>query len=1114
MKNGLVILLCVSLMVFFAVPVYGQQFADHIIINEVDTNPPGDDWLFALEWVELYNPSDSAVDIGGWEIASTTLNRTLVIQSETVVNPGEFLKFSHVSGWFADVNDTVRLLNDGVVVDATPLITDLQNDLNSWQRIYDGLDSDSTTDWKFDIATLGVSNGKIPQIETKKETTISISSDKQQYVFGDIAVLQGSISEAAPAEDQYRSFDPVTLVISGPNYKKTQTLYPDADREFGTTLSLQRVLGITEGTFSVMVSYSGVTSQTTFAVEQDMRTFETSKNIGTLSLLTDKSEYLPGQSVLLTGNTDVAVQLDGLKYTVYDPQGAFVTSGVLFPAGGKFSTNVYLSTINPIYGTYKITATYSDVSSDVSFDLIPDSKEDVIISLDTDKDAYGLGDVVTITGRLNNLWTATLDLQINQAKNIAHNASGTGGGSTLKILDVVRLDGDGRFQYEFSIPDADTRLGDYAIMVYGSVGSATKSIIVVENPDEYVVSDLEISLVTDQSVYGLGDMMTIGGKIANPVIRSNFETPPVMLSISGMTETGMPAQLHLTAIPDLSGRFSVETLIPQPVFSAGPHIVEAKYEGLSESISVEFIDIPVFEGAAVSIDKQVYGLDETLTLTGTLPPRGENTVTISITKPDGTVIHSGATVDNQRFSWQWQTPVSERYQSIKGAEDRSTSTSNFGVYHLKVSSDAFSKIIPFKISKDPENDSLSEEHVLVGTSKPVYRVDEVLKVMGSVITSDRGQQGLSIPDRVSISIQPDGFKYPRICNSSIYHEQDASFVSDPLKRVWSAYCASVYPDQGGSFESSFELPATIFEDGKYTIKVVYSNISAEATFDVVSDFTTGTTGDVELLLSTNSMEYNPGDLVTISGKPSKLVYPDRFNINIIKQVDGGLDCGSTLCGNSESKIDIAPSPSGLFIYEFKLDATNTAVGMYEVVVDAEFETKSVTFKVVPTTSTEEPTTSTDETTPSATQPEPKTFTIIEKENRIPDSSIDIPIKSKTSPDGYTMNPRVLSGSMLTPLESDQSDVNLMVLSESGVCVIGPDCLVQDSTRKPGTIYDVVIIDGTEYNVRYSGPDVRLERFDILPKDAGEFLPDETWTVKILKDEQPSRFYYKINYKAS
>ena len=113
-----------------------------------------------------------------------------------------------------------------------------------------------------------------------------------------------------------------------------------------------------------------------------------------------------------------------------------------------------------------------------------------------------------------------------------------------------------------------------------------------------------------------------------------------------------------------------------------------------------------------------------------------------------------------------------------------------------------------------------------------------------------------------------------------------------------------------------------------------------------------------------------------------------------------------------------------------------------------------------------------------------------------------------------MNPRVLSGSMLTPLESDQSDVNLMVLSESGVCVIGPDCLVQDSTRKPGTIYDVVIIDGTEYNVRYSGPDVRLERFDILPKDAGEFLPDETWTVKILKDEQPSRFYYKINYKAS
>ena len=46
------------------------------------------------------------------------------------------------------------------------------------------------------------------------------------------------------------------------------------------------------------------------------------------------------------------------------------------------------------------------------------------------------------------------------------------------------------------------------------------------------------------------------------------------------------------------------------------------------------------------------------------------------------------------------------------------------------------------------------------------------------------------------------------------------------------------------------------------------------------------------------------------------------------------------------------------------------------------------------------------------------------------------------------------------------DVNLKVSSESDVCIIGPDadCLVSESTRKPGQIYDVVEVDGMSLNV--------------------------------------------------
>ena len=75
-----------------------------------------------------------------------------------------------------------------------------------------------------------------------------------------------------------------------------------------------------------------------------------------------------------------------------------------------------------------------------------------------------------------------------------------------------------------------------------------------------------------------------------------------------------------------------------------------------------------------------------------------------------------------------------------------------------------------------------------------------------------------------------------------------------------------------------------------------------------------------------------------------------------------------------------------------------------------------------------------------------------------------------------------------------------------------DCLVGESTRKPGQIFEVVQVDGMNLNVRYSGPDVRLEKFSILPQSSDDFLPDANWNVEVLKDDEVSRFYYKVTYK--
>ena len=117
-------------------------------------------------------------------------------------------------------------------------------------------------------------------------------------------------------------------------------------------------------------------------------------------------------------------------------------------------------------------------------------------------------------------------------------------------------------------------------------------------------------------------------------------------------------------------------------------------------------------------------------------------------------------------------------------------------------------------------------------------------------------------------------------------------------------------------------------------------------------------------------------------------------------------------------------------------------------------------------------------------------------------------------DEESVKPRVLSGSMLTMSSDNQSDVNLRVMSESGICIIGTsdECLVSESTRKPGQIFEVVQIDGLNLNVRYSGPDVRLEKFSILPTSSDEFLPNTNWNVEVIKTDEISRLYYKMTYK--
>jgi hypothetical protein len=1089
MKN--IIILFSILLLSGLIVTANAQSTDHVVINEIDINPPGDDAKSIMEWVELYNPTDSKIDIGGWKIASTTiLKKTMIIPTGTFIEPGKFLTFSYQSLWFTDTNELAELKDKtGVVVDRTPLLSDLKNDITSWQRTSDGYDLDNIYDWKFAISTVGSSNGKLIIAEVKEGISVSISSNKPSYLFGDTATIQGNVSKQIFIEKPYYHADEILVKISGPNYDKTISLYPDLNLNYKTTLNLQQVLGINNGIYSVSVSYAGATSQTSFSVGDEIIADNIKEN-GTLSLTTNKFQYLPGDTLSITGFTTKVIQFEGLKFNIKNPTGKIISTGSLYPTNGKFSTSVFLDIVNPVYGKYQITGVYFDKSIIASFEVIKDIKEEKPISLWTDKDAYGLGETVTITGRLNNVWIGFMDLEVLQTRNAALTTTALGGGNSgFKILDVVKISGDGSFTYSFKIPDSDIRLGDYKITVSKDVGTISKIIHAVTNTSEYVTSADLLSISTDKVVYDLGNVMIINGFIVNPVASASFQTNPITISISH--EDGSPLEIvtlpgHatsidktfayvLTAIPDPSGRFSVQTSIIQNAFTEGTYVIKAEYQGLTKIITIGIIDpLKLSDGALLTLNKQVYGLGETVLLTGLLPPTGDNSVKVSLTKPDGSTIDSGATVDTQRFSWSWIAPITEKPLAIK-SDDRSISKTNYGIYKIHVSTASAGKDIFFKVSSDPKNDSLSLVPLYVSTEKSLYKIGDKLKVIGNIIKREQGSEGLIIPERVTIKII-DG--------------------KTPFKQI---HEASVYPDQGGNFQSLFELPPTIFIEGQYKVKALYSGKQTESTFTVANDFSFRSGEKLSLLLATDKSEYYPGELVTISGKPNKLIYLEKFDVSVIQKKDGEITCGSFYCGKHLGPVTtIRPSSSGSFSHQFQLSDFSSSIGSYEITVDAGFETKSLMFNVV-----ERPIVSESEKSP---------LIIIEKVNKILEDKISIITNEKTIDDNRVL-PRVLSGSLLTA-KVDQSSVNLRVSSESGICVIGPEenCLVKNSTREPGQIYEVVSVDGINLKVRYSGPDVYLEKFDILPESSLEFLPNVNWNVDVIKDDQASRFYYKINYK--
>ncbi|MEM2901906.1 MAG: lamin tail domain-containing protein [Candidatus Bathyarchaeia archaeon] len=131
---------------------------DHVVINEYEQNPPGGN--ANKQWVEIYNPTATAVNISLWQIKTKVYGKKFTFPMGTILKPNSYLVVDFPGIYLSERNEQLTLLDSRKIeVDKTPKSDDRGNDDRTWQRHPNGVDTGSDGDWKFRPSTKWFTNG-------------------------------------------------------------------------------------------------------------------------------------------------------------------------------------------------------------------------------------------------------------------------------------------------------------------------------------------------------------------------------------------------------------------------------------------------------------------------------------------------------------------------------------------------------------------------------------------------------------------------------------------------------------------------------------------------------------------------------------------------------------------------------------------------------------------------------------------------------------------------------------------------------------------------------------------------------------------------------------------
>ncbi len=162
-----------------------------ILINEFESNPAGTD--SGNEWVELYNPNSFAVNLTNWKLYDGLTSPSLIKNLSTTINANSYYVYELTATKLNNADEFVTLKDSSDnLIDETSTLAESTATSKTWQRIPNGVDTNTDGDWQFLENTKGYANGNVSQPPTQSDATDDLMVN---YVRGKINIG----TEVAPA---------------------------------------------------------------------------------------------------------------------------------------------------------------------------------------------------------------------------------------------------------------------------------------------------------------------------------------------------------------------------------------------------------------------------------------------------------------------------------------------------------------------------------------------------------------------------------------------------------------------------------------------------------------------------------------------------------------------------------------------------------------------------------------------------------------------------------------------------------------------------------------------------------------------------------------------------